>query len=429
MKQEDEIAIELKSEPMNEMLSNPPKWIVSSGSGMFLIILSVIIALTWFIRYPDEVSGDVLVTTSKAPIELSNQSYIQLMRLNVAENQVVKRGDLIAQFDIQAKSEDLYLAMNYLNGLLALGGTFEKQLPVFEQELQLGTFQEQWMMLLSKIRAWNSAHLENMAGKEMASIGREIAFREQLQVLSSKKMKLSENEYKVIQEQLASSERLVEKEAISKQMLAQDKRTQTEVLQSVHSQKEQHIQNLITLNVLRKELLKLEHDERQTLLQKASEIQLALIVLKNGFQTWEKNSVWIAPCAGTILFNKMLQVNRFYKPNEASIVIVPAGTGYLAVATVTSTGAGKLKVGQKAFVELTDFPKSEYGMLEGRIDAMTQIDKEGKYEVKIALPWQLRTSFGQQIPPKAQLKGKVKIITKDKRLLGRFFKQLTDLMQ
>jgi hypothetical protein len=429
MEEKKDIDIELKSEQMNEMLSNPPSWIVRSGNGVFLIVLLVIITLAWLIRYPDEITGEVIVTSSQPPIELSNQSYIQLKTLNVAENQEVRVGDLIAQFDIQAKSEDIEKARNYLNKLKVLNGQFQKQIPVFNEQLKLGTFQEQWTTILSKIIEWNSEHSENIIQQELASIQREISFREQLQVISNNKIKLSEGEYELIQEQLASSERLMEQNAISKQTLTQDKRTQTQALQSVQSQKEQHVQNLITLNTLRKECFRLEHDEKLKEFKMSSEIQIGISAIMNGFQTWEKNVVWIAPCSGKVMFNKLLQVNRFYKTNEASIVIVPKGSGYIALATIEGAGSGKVKIGQKTFIELIDFPKAEFGMLEGKVSMITKIDKEGKYEVKIRLPKQMKTTYNKDIPFKAQLKGKVKIITKDKRLLGRFFEQLMNLIK
>lgn len=427
MERKDEIEIELKSEPMNTLLSSPPSWIVRSGSSVFLAVLILVVFLSWFIRYPDEVNGDVIVTTSKAPIEFSNQSYIQLRSLHVVENQKVNSGDLIAQFDIRAKSEDITKASAYLKQLESFDGKFRNPIPVLNTSLQLGTFQEQWTILLAKIKEWNSEHWENIGQAELASIRREIAFREQLQTISARKIKLSEGEYELIREQLESSERLADQNAISGQSLTQDKRAHTQVLQSVQVQKEQYVQNLIALNTLRKELLKLEYDERLKEVQQSAEIQIAITALRNGFQTREKDAVWIAPCPGRILFNKVLQVNRFYKTEEASIVLVPKGSGYSALATISSTGAGKVKVGQKAFVELADFPKTEFGMLEGKVQAITQMDKAGKYEVKISLPDRLKTTYDKLIPFKAQLKGKVKIITKDKRLLERFFEQLMNL--
>lgn len=426
---EKDINIELKSEQMNEMLSNPPSWITRSGSGMFLIAILIVAGLAWLINYPDEVTGEITITSSKAPIELSNQDYVQLKSLNVRENQVVKTGELIAEFDIRAKAEDIAEANQYLDKLERVCGTFQKEIPEFYQEVQLGAFQEQWTMLLSKIKEWNTEHLENVVAKELVFVRREIALREQLQAISNNKITLSEDEYELIEEQLAGSERLAGQNAISKQTLSLDKRTKTQAQQSVQGQKEAYIQNLITLNSLRKGLLHLEYDEQLKNLQKLAEIRLGITTLRNSFQTWERNAAWLAPCSGKVLFNKSLQEHRFYKANEASIIIVPEGSGYSALASINTSGAGKVRVGQNVFIELVDFPKSEFGVLEGKVSNMTQIDKEGKYEVGIELPDQLKTSYNKTIPPKAQLKGTVKIITKDRRLLARFFEQFTELIK
>lgn len=246
-----EIAIKLRSEPMNEMLSEPPKWIVRSGSILFFFVLLLLLGLAWFIHYPDEVKGDFLLRGSEAPVELVNQSDAQLDVLYVGENQEIEKGDVIARFDPAAG----------------------------DQEIK------------------------------------------------------------------------------------------------------------------------------------------------------EKIDLWIAPCSGKIMFNKILQVNRFYKAKEASVVIVPKSNGHFALATIAASGAGKVRIGQKTLIELTDFPKAEFGMLEGKVAGITQMEKDGKYEVNISLPEQLKTSYNKQIPFKVQLKGTVKIITKDKRLLERFFEQLTDLME
>ena len=428
MKKQVEDDTELRSEPMNEMLSHPPKWIIRSGSGLFFIIIISAISLAWFIQYPDEISGDVIVTTSKAPIELSNQSYIQLKSLDVKENEIVNTGKLIAQFDLQADPEDIERINDYLTILNNLHGDFN-QIPQYYGKVKLGTFQESWTKLNSMILKWNNEIRLDISDKRIASIKREISLREQLQAINEKKINISEEESETIRKELESSVRLAEQNAISKQTLTNDKRIHSQALQSVQNQKEQKIQNLISLNTLRNELIQLEHDNVMNWQEKKTEILIGISSLQTVLNSWEKNSVWVAPCSGKVLFNKILQVNRFYKANEASVVIVPSGSGYNAIATITANGAGNVKKGQKAFIELVDYPKSEFGSLEGKVENITQIDKEGKYEVKIQLANQLKTTNKKTIPFKAQLKGTAKIITKNKRLLTRFVEQLTDLMK
>lgn len=429
MEKSEEIFLELKSEPMNAFLSSPPKWMVVSGSGMFLLVLFVSLLLTWFIQYPDEITGEITVTTSKAPIELSNQSYVQLKSLHVTEKQDVNQGDLIAQFDIQARSEDILQAALYLTELEKMSADFPEQIPEFNVRLQLGAFQEQWTRFLLLVNEWNTAHAVNTGAKELQFIQQEISFREKLQRITNRKIRISEADYRLVEEQTAGSERLAEQHAVSRQSLIQEKRSQNQIMQEMEGQKEQYVQNLIALNSLRKEKLRLEHEIRTETAQKRSEIRMGITALRTNFRNWEKNAVWVAPCSGKVLFNQLLQVNRFYQAQEASIVIVPKGSGYQGVASVVSSGAGKLAIGQKAFIELTDYPKTEFGMLEGTVISMTQIEKGGKYEVKIGLKDQLKTTYNKHIPTKAQFKGRVKIITKDKRLLARFFEKLTGLIQ
>jgi multidrug resistance efflux pump len=429
MEQEKEITIDLKSEPMNEMLSNPPSWIVRSGNGLFLLIIILIVGLSWLIEYPDEINGEVTVTTKEPPIELSNQLYVQLKQLFVKEGQHVQKNQLLAQFDNQAKTTDIEKTERFVNEMELIDLKPNSKLPTCPKGLQLGTFQQAWTALETRIDEWNSLYQSNLVSEQMASILREITYRERLQTIASRKIKLSESEYTLIAEELKTSERLAQESAISKQSLNQDKRTETQAMQTVQSQKEQYVQNLIQLNSLRKELVVLKHDQNKQEQERVSGLKLALATLKNQLVEWRKNAVWVAPCPGKIVFNKQLQLNQFYGVNQASIVVVPTGNTFTAIASIESTGAGKVKKGQRAFIELVDYPKNEFGMIEGVVTNITQIDKEGKYQVRIRLPKQLKTTYKKLIPTKAQLKGTVKIITKKKRLLERFFEKLTDLIK
>jgi multidrug resistance efflux pump len=429
MEERKEISIELKSEPMNEMLSHPPSWITRSGNGLFLFIILIVVGLSWVIEYPDEIEGDVTVTASEPPIEMSNQLYVQLKKIHVTDLQQIHKGQIIAEFDNRANTKDIEIAKNYLIVLKALDLKKLQLLPLIKTDLQLGSYQVTWSSLQNKLIEWNNLYQDNLFEMEISSMEKEITFRERLQTIANKKIKLSERDYLLIQEELESSERLAKEDAISKQTLNQDRKSESQAMQTVQGQKEQYVQNLIQLNSLRKEIIQLKHNLKKEEEKRISDIQLDIIVLQNSFSDWEKSSIWVSPCDGKVLFNKQLQINKFYSANQASIVIVPKGQGYLTIATISSAGAGKIKKGQKANIELVDFPKTEYGMLEGIVSSITHIDKEGKYEVKITLPKQLKTSYNKQLPVKVQLKGKVKIITKKKRLLERFFEKIIDLVK
>lgn len=425
----EDINVDLKSEPMSEMLSNPPKWIIRSGSGLFTVMLLILIGLSWFITYPDVITGEVTVSTTEPPIELSNQIYVQLKRLSIKEGQFVHKNQILAEFDNQALPDDIQKAQGYLKKIKAFESNTYNQIPPIQDSLQLGSFQESWTGLQNEIIEWNQILNSKIEQEQLSAIQREINYRERLQNISNTKIKLSEAEYNLIAEELKTSIQLSEKNAISRQTLNQDRHSENQAMQTVQTQKEQFVQNLIQLNSLRNQLLQLKDEQKQKLQQRISRLHKTISNLELRFIDWHKSAVWLAPCSGKVIYNKHLQIHKFYNPNEASIVIVPNGNKFIALATIESIGAGKVKKGQKVFIELTDYPKNDFGMIEGVVSHITQIEKDGKYEVKISLPKQLRTSYSKQIPPKAQLKGQIKIITKDKRLLARFFEKIIDLIK
>jgi len=424
----EENEIELKSEPMNEMLSHPPSWIVRSGNGLFLLVLLVVLGLSWIIKYPDEITGEVSVTSATPPIELSNQSYIQLKSIAVHDQQRVKQGQLLLEFDNKANAIDIALAKEFLESTADWNFNDLGILPTVERHLELGTYQEAWLNLQTQLLNWNQHQSSNLLKIKIQSVQNEIEYRQRLQTISSRKIKLTEQDYTLIHEEVASSERLLKENAISKQNLNQEKKAESQALQSVENHKEQYVQNLIQLNVLKKELVQLKHDAQQEEQKMIAQLKVSISSLQNSFNDWNKNAIWNAPCDGKVIFNVHLQENKFYAANKASVVIVPYGSSYLGFALISNAGAGKLQKGQMAHIELADFPKTEYGVIEAKVLHITQIAKDGNYEVQLQLPTNFKTTYKKTLPLKAEMKGTVKIITKNRRLLERFFEKIIDLI-
>jgi len=68
-------------------------------------------------------------------------------------------------------------------------------------------------------------------------------------------------------------------------------------------------------------------------------------------------------------------------------------------------------------------------MLEGTVKSITSVSKNEMYEVEIQLPKKLITTYKKEIPVKSILKGSAKIITKNKRLINRFFEKVINLIE
>ncbi len=265
--------------------------------------------------------------------------------------------------------------------------------------------------------------------KKINALRSEIEQRKQLNTIAQNKLKLIEKDIEIQKEQTQSAKRLYSKSAISKDELLTAEKAENQLLQTFQNQKEVIIQNEINISNLIKNLSEQEFEGKQQLQKLSSSIQSSVSTLQVAIQSWEKNTAWKAPFSGKILFNRQLNVNNFYRAGDASLVLVPKGNKFTGIVKIQATGAGKIKPGQKVFIELSDYPKNEYGVLEVKVKAITSIAKEDTYEVGIELPMQLLTSYKKKIPAKAVLKGKAKIITQNKRLLARFFDKVIGVVE
>jgi hypothetical protein len=62
--------IELRSEPVQEILGTVPPWIIRWGITLFLIIVILILVGSWFFKYPDFVNAEIEVITQKPPADI-----------------------------------------------------------------------------------------------------------------------------------------------------------------------------------------------------------------------------------------------------------------------------------------------------------------------------------------------------------------------
>jgi multidrug resistance efflux pump len=425
----DELKVELKSEVLNEVLSTPPTWLVRSGNTLFFITICLVLAISYLISYPDVTIGDVSIYSSQPPIEFQNQIFGKLVSLTVKDQHFIKKGTVIAQFDNEIdplKIEEVKLLLSSVkaienNEIIELNNSIER--------IQLGTIQSNWTNFLSQIEEWNSIKSSNIINTKVTALQNEIKQRLKLNSIAYQKLRLVEKEIIFQRQKISSSKRLLEKSAISKDEYIKEMQTENQLQQQFQNQKEAIVQNEIQLNSIQKSIKELAFDSEQQLQKIKTEIKSSVSQLQTALKEWEKNSAWIAPFDGKILFNKQLHISSFYKPGEASIVLVPKGNKFNGIVKISSNGAGKIEKDQKVFIELSDFPKNEYGMIECEVKSITSVAKENYYEVQLSVPKKLITTYKIEIPLKAILKGNAKIVTKNKRLIERFFEKVIDVIR
>lgn len=59
--------IELRSEEVQEILTRAPNWMIRWGSALFLGLIILLLAISWFLEYPDIIPSQAIITTQVPP--------------------------------------------------------------------------------------------------------------------------------------------------------------------------------------------------------------------------------------------------------------------------------------------------------------------------------------------------------------------------
>lgn len=109
-------------------------------------------------------------------------------------------------------------------------------------------------------------------------------------------------------------------------------------------------------------------------------------------------------------------------------------TGIHGCVVVSSTGIGKISVGQQTNIRLNGFPYMEFGIVRGIISDVSytpERDKDGRtgYALCVLFPDGLQTSYGKELPFIEGMDGTAEIITDDRRLITVFMYPLKSILR
>ena len=106
---------QIRSTEIQDILTRMPHWILMWSNALILLLIVGFFMATWFIKYPDVISGETKIT-SVNPIykAVANQSG-RLDSILVGENEVVKQGQVLAIIKNNASLEDIRVIKNLLD--------------------------------------------------------------------------------------------------------------------------------------------------------------------------------------------------------------------------------------------------------------------------------------------------------------------------
>lgn len=421
---------EIRSEEVQEILSYVPNWMIRWGNTLILILVFILLGISWFVKYPDVIPTQVMITTSNPPQKLYANSNGKFDVILTKDADTILAGTNLAIIENSAIYKDVFLLKSIVDTIKVDKLNFEfpiDQLP----PLILGDINASFSQFENNYTDYDSnKRLNPYKNQYDANAFSLVQAKERLRLLNDQR-KIAEQKYKLNKDDFENRQKvLFDKGAISAKAL-EDKRI--ELLNSENTLKTleasiSQTRELISNSNKNLKGTDIEKQQREARLLKNA-IQ-SFYQLKKEINDWEKRYVLKSDIDGQVTFLSIWDKNQTVKTGDLIFTISPLKQrSYVGKIEAPAANSGKIKLQQKVLIQLTNYPSDEYGELNGTINSISLVpNQQGNYLIDVMIDKDLVTSYDKKIPFRQEMKGTAKIITEDLRLMERFFYQLINIL-
>ncbi len=399
------------SDPVREIMGNPPRRILRIGTSLLFAIFLLFLIFSWIIRYPDTIPSPVEITTVNPPVPIVSKLTGRIKNLYVSEKEEVSQGQLLAVMETAASITEVGILKSLIDTLSNPELVAPGSLPRFSE---LGEIQNFWASFVKSLSDFNSYITNDLYGSRIESVKDEISSIEEY--IRNVRVK----------ERLFNENRLLEEKKYRRDSLL--------FAGGVLSESELEIsrQSLIRINIelqqvrLDRSAKSIELAEKKQLLQDYTIRRLeereklfyildeSLLNLKAQLRIWENTYLLVSPIEGKVTFTRFWSENQAVVKDEPVMSIVPAETGdYIGRINLRMQRSGKVETGQPVNIKLSGYPYLEFGMVRGIVRSKSLVPSGDAYLIEITLPDGLLTLYGIRLDFTQNMQGTAEIITRD----------------
>lgn len=422
--------IEIRSEEVQEILTHVPNWMIRWGNTLFFLLILMLLFISWFVKYPDVLATQVMVTTSFPPEKIYANAKGKFEVFLTSENNTVQEGDVLAVIENSASYKDVLLLKSIVDTIKPHHENFkfpiDKIPPMVLGDIttSFSQFENDYseFILNKKLTPFKT---ESFANKMSV-----IEAKGRLQILLSQKT-LNKKELEIKKNDVERSRDLFKKGVLSAK--------QIEMKEVEHLQAERAYKSLESSISQIRELISSSNRNLQGTTIKKTQTDLRLqkkaiqsfLYLRKAIKDWEKQYALVSSIKGKVSFLSYWSQNQNVKQGDLIFTIIPdKSTSYIGKIEAPAANSGKIKKGQKVQIQLLNYPSDEFGELNGTVKSISSLpDEKGNYLIDVNLPKKLITTYNKEIAFRQEMQGTANIITEDLRLIERFFYQLKNIIK
>ncbi|SFM84620.1 Multidrug resistance efflux pump [Algoriella xinjiangensis] len=419
----------LRSDNVQEILSNPPSWIIRWGISIVFLVLLLVLTLSYIIKYPDFISARIEITSQNPPEKIETRISGKIEQVYVNNQDLVHKDQIIASIQSTANVKDVLSLKQYLENIVldeafVLDRNKLSKYKLGEIQSSYTAFEKAYLdySILRNLQPYSVDKMSN--NKAIDELNAQIKTYELQRNVEVAKYKLEEKSF-------MRTKQLFDDGVISQNEL-ETKRIQ-------YLQAEQSLKALdITLSQLKQSKnssyytgQSVNIDEQKDKINLKSTMDQSYYQLIKEIMDLEQLYFIKSSIDGKVSFQKYWGNNQFIKYGEVICTIFPSGEKkLLGKLIVPATNTGKIKPGQKVLIKLDNYLYQQFGIIYGKVRNISlSPDSEGNYYIEVELPNRLITSYKKEIPFDKELQGSAEIVTEDLRLIERFFYQFREVFK
>ncbi len=422
------------SEELQEIMGRIPSRVIRRGTVVIFTILVVILVLSWLVKYPEMVSAPITITTLNPPADLMAKSTGKIEKLFVADGQQVESGALVAVLFNIADYNDVFTLERLLGEHGERWGEY-LDAGFAATGLDAGELQASLSQFNSALENYSKYTSLDYIGQTQKNLADQIAIQRAQLASQREQLQNMLQQYELEKANFARDSTLYAGSVISG---SEYERSQQAMLQTAGSL----INQRISISGLESSISSNEGRLIELDLQQAGEENNLVVGLKTArdnlvaqIASWRNSYIIASPVAGRVAFTSYWNENQSITAGERFATVVPdASAGVdevIGKLVIPSARLGKVAAGQTVHVKLNGYPYMEFGILKGELSSISAVPDAaaGGYAADVRFPGGLVSTYKKEFELIQQMDGTADIVTRDMRLIERFFAPIRNILQ
>ncbi|TWJ01532.1 HlyD family secretion protein [Mucilaginibacter frigoritolerans] len=418
------------TEDMQDIITAVPSWVLRYGITMFFGVLVLIIGLSAFIRYPDIVKAQLKVDSPNSPKPVVSKISGKLVKLLVAENEMVKTGQPLGYLESTANHTKVLALLTNLKTMQSevlqnktLGTALFNQ----ADNLQFGELQSAYQVFFQEYLAYKSSVENGFLLKKKTYLQKDLANLAQQQQQLEVEKSIEQRDFNLASDEYEMHKKLTQQKVETLAELRQEESKYLAKKTPLAQTESALITGANNYTAKQGEILELDNQVQE---EKGKFLQ-ALNSLISTAEDWKSRYVLVASQSGKLSFAGIIQENQVLTPNQEVFYINPGNEAFFGEMAISQGNMGKVKEGQQVLVKLRSYPFEEYGMIRGRIRYISDIPfKDSVFISKVDFKIKNTSDLKKPIILKQGMMADAEIITQDATILQRltrdFFKIISN---